>query len=281
MTRRNLLRLTVLRAGMLAAVVAMVVSVPIVIGVLRAQTLPPPPQHKFDVASIRPGDPTGQNIRIGPGPQGGMRTENTSAMTLITFAYDLREFQLTGGPGWVRTDRFNVTGTPDVEEEAPSPTMERSKMESMFNRQRQRMQSLLIERFGLILRAETREMPIYGLSVAKGGHKLTLNTEVKDGSNMRMGRGRLMAVGNDLPNLSRALSSLVGRTVVDETGLKGLFDMKMEWTPDGQPGDAAAGETAGPSIFTAIQEQLGLKLESKKGPVPVFVIEKIEKPTEN
>jgi uncharacterized protein (TIGR03435 family) len=271
------MRLSFARACLLAAAAIAALSVPLAIGILRAQTLPPPPKHKFEVATIRPNNSGSGNSRIMPGPQGGLRTENVPALGLIGFAYDLREFQMTGGPGWIRTDHWDIAGTPDMPEDAPGPDMPREKMESMFGRQRQRMQALLMERFGLVLRVETKEMPIYALTLAKGGHKLVANPEGKGGPNIRTGRNQFSAVGADMGMVIRALSNIVGRTVVDETGLKGIFDMKMEWTPDHQGAEGAPG----PSVFAAIQEQMGLKLESKKGPAPVFVIEKIEKPTEN
>jgi bla regulator protein BlaR1 len=277
MTRRGALRLTFARTCLLALAAIAALSLPLAIGILRAQTLPPPPKYKFEVATIRPNNSASGNSRIMPGPQGGLRTENVHALGLIGFAYDLREFQMTGGPGWIRTDHWDIAATPDMPEDAPGPNMPRDKMESMFNRQRQRMQALLMERFGLVLRVETKEMPIYALTLAKGGHKLTPNPEGKGGPNIRTGRNQFTAIGADMGMVIRGLSNIVGRTVVDETGLKGIFDMKMEWTPDNQAADG----TAGPSVFAAIQEQMGLKLESKKGPAPVFVIEKIEKPTEN
>jgi len=128
------------------------------IGILHAQT--------FEVASIRPSKAEDQTNRLGPGPQGGLRAENVTALQLIAFAYSVRPFQIAGGPGWIRTDRFNVTATPDKPEEQVS-------REILSSRVRQRMQALLMERFGLVLRSETREMPVYGLVLAKSGSKLT------------------------------------------------------------------------------------------------------------
>ncbi len=281
LTRSQPLRLTAARAGLLAVAAIAVVTTPLVIGVLRAQTLPPPPQYKFDVASIRPGEPDARQVRIMPGPQGGLRTENTSLASLIGFAYDIRPFQLVGAPAWTQKETFNITATPDQAEEGPNPTMPREKMESMFNRQRQRMQALLTERFGLVLKAETREMPIYGLTVLKSGHKMkATEDQVRGPMGMRVGPGKLTGSGASMKMLVNALSQLSGRTVVDETGLPGAFDYELTYTPDNRsPGDS--GGENGPSLFAALQEQLGLKLEPKKGPVPVFVVEKVNRPTEN
>ena len=203
-------------------------------------------------------------------------------MTLLSFAYDLREFQVAGGPEWIRSTRWNITGTPDVPEEAPGPGMGREKLEAGFKRHGQRMQALLADRFGLVLRVENRDMPVYVLKIGKDGHKLAASNE---GPNMRTGRNNMEAIGADVSMLVRALSGQLGRPVIDETGLTGGFSFTMQWTPEAAPqapGEApTAAESGGSSIFTAVQEQLGLKLDSKRAKAPVFVIEKIEKPTEN
>ncbi|MFN7918513.1 MAG: M56 family metallopeptidase [Bryobacteraceae bacterium] len=271
LSNRRSLRLTRLRKFALAAVACSAVTLPAMIGLLRAQTLPPPPQYGYDVVSIRASAPGETNSRIGPGPQGGLKTQNVSTLQLLTFAYDVREFQLVDVPGWVRDSRYDVSFTPDKPEEI-KPDMGREKMEGLFNRQRQRMQAVLRDRFSLVLRAETRTLPMYSLVEAKGGHKLSAP---KQGGppHMRNSPGKITANGMYLNMFTSGLASMVGRHVSNDSGLDGPFDFEMTWSPDGN------GE--GSSIFTALTEQLGLKLESKRGPVPVFVIEKIEKPGEN
>jgi uncharacterized protein (TIGR03435 family) len=162
---------------------------------------------------------------------------------------------------------------------------------------RERLRALLAERFQLTLHRETKEQSVYALVVAKGGPKLQQG-QAKEatgprGPMMRMGRGELSGQGVELEMLTRTLSSQLGRTVIDRTGLKGNFDFKLTWTPDpgqsaGPPGGLPAGADAppppdpnGPSVFTALQEQLGLRLESQKGPVEMLVIDRVEKPSEN
>jgi len=162
---------------------------------------------------------------------------------------------------------------------------------------------LLADRFQLTLHRETKEQSVYALLVAKNGPKLqesqTKDGQAKEGTGprgpmMRMGRGELSGQGVALDMLTRTLSSQLGRTVIDRTGLKGNFDFKLTWTPDpgqsaGPPGGGPPpGADAppppdpnGPSIFTALQEQLGLRLESQKGPVEMLVIDRVEKPSEN
>jgi bla regulator protein blaR1 len=167
--------------------------------------------------------------------------------------------------------------TPDKPEITPNPNMARDQVEGVFNRHRQRMQAVLRDRLRLVLRAETKELPIFALTVAKGGHKLLPSGGEAFG--MRTNRDRIAAGGGYIKQLTDSLSFLLGRPVINETGLEGPFDFNLQWTPDAQL--ANPGENAGASIFAAIQEQLGLKLESKKGPVSVYVVEKIEKPSEN
>lgn len=224
-------------------------------------------------------------FRFGPGPQGGIRSQNTAVMMLLTFAYDLRDYQFVGVPGWVRSDRYDISFTPDKPEGAPAPGMSRQQLEGMFNRNRQRMQAVLRDRFNLVLRAETREQPIYALAVARNGPKLTPTTD-PNAMHLSMSRGKITATAVDLKMVADSLAGLTGRFVANETGLSGSYDFTLEWTPDAfpqakQPGEPVEINEAGPSMFTALTEQLGLKLESKKGPVPVFVIERITKPTEN
>jgi uncharacterized protein (TIGR03435 family) len=289
MTRRVAVRLTVARKSLLAVAGAIVVTVPLAIGVLRAQTLPPAPKYGYEVASVKRSAPDQTNSRIRPGAQGGIRTENTSVMALLTFAYDVRDYQFVDAPGWVTSERYDVSFTPDKPEEAASPTTPRDQMEGQFRRQQQRMQAVLRDRFGLVLRAETREMPVYVLTVGKNGHKLLPPKEEHAFPHMSTSPDEITGTNLDLRFLTNGLANLMGRYVRDETGLKGVYDFKMKWTPDssqrlGAPRSDEPANTDDPgsgSIFMALQEQLGLKLEAKKGPVPVFVVEKIQRPSEN
>jgi uncharacterized protein (TIGR03435 family) len=277
MTKRNPLNLTFSRKLILSAAAVIAVSIPFAIGVLRAQTLPPPPTHTYEVVTIRPADPAFQGTRIGPGPQGGLRVQNATVMELLTFAYGVRDYQFFGAPSWVKSTRIDLSFTPDKPEVEMGPNMPREQFEPMFNRQRERMQAVLRDRFALVLRAETRETDIYGLTLARGGHKLTKSTTLA--MNMRTNRDRMEGTAATIDMLTNSLSSLLGRPVINETGLADVqYDFKVQWTPDSAPTEQ---DTNMGSIFTAIQEQLGLKLDSKRGPAPMFVIEKIEKPTEN
>ena len=149
-------------------------------------------------------------------------------------------------------------------------------------------QALLADRFKLSFHRETKEMPVYELVVAKNGPKLQTSTAGQ--AQIRMGRGTLTAQKTSLNLLANNLSQNVGRVVIDKTGLTGDFDIKLEWTPEdgermGPPRDNGETPPSAPapglSIFTALQEQLGLKLEARKGPVEILVIDRTEKPSEN
>jgi len=154
------------------------------------------------------------------------------------------------------------------------------------------IQSLLADRFQLVIRRETKEMPVYAVVVAKNGPKLKAADELAP-KVIRIRRGLLTAPQAGTPLLADQLSSFLGRNVIDKTGLTGTYDMKLEWVPDehqvamfagmGVPEGfgAPAPDWHGPSLFTALEEQLGLKLESQKGPVEMFMIERIERPSAN
>jgi uncharacterized protein (TIGR03435 family) len=154
--------------------------------------------------------------------------------------------------------------------------------------------ALIEDRFQLKIHRETKEMPVYALVVAKNGTKLKANAG-EPGPRLRMGRGQLNGTKVPLKMLVQQLAQQLGRPVVDKTGLTGDYDFTLTWTP--QPGEGGAmfagpggpggpegpppSDPDGPSIFAAIQEQLGLKLESDKGPVEILVLDQVEKPTEN
>jgi bla regulator protein BlaR1 len=282
MTQRLTSQLTMTRKALLAAAGCNLCLFPLLIGILRAQTLPPAPKYGYEVATIRPSAPGQTNVHLGPGPQGGLRAQNNTIMGLMRFAYSLQEFQFANVPDWVKTARYDLVMTPDKPEVILSPGMSSDELDSVLNRHRQRMQALLRNRLGLVLRAETKEQPMYVLVVANGGHKLKRAAAPERGPNHNMGRGRTTGTSAPIDRLVSTLALNLGRHVADETGLTGPFDFTLQWTPDAgaNPGEPAA-DASGPSLFTALTEQLGLKLESRKGPVPVFVIEKIEKPSEN
>lgn len=240
------------------------------------------PRLEFEVASVKPAKPGDQGGGIKPLPGGQTyRAENVPVRLMIMLMFHLNNRQVSGGPSWITTDLYDV----DAKADGPHSLDD---LHVMF-------QNLLIDRFKLQFHKETRELPAYELVVDKGGPKLTENPspETFDIPIQPVGRGRIQATHCSMSYFSWIISGMVDRPVLDQTGLTQHYDFRLEWTPEPPPdlgarGDAGANPAprelppaSGPDIFTALREQLGLKLESHKGPVEVMVIDHIEKPSEN
>jgi uncharacterized protein (TIGR03435 family) len=249
-------------------------------------------QPKFDVASVKPAAPTAPGF-VRPQP-GGRFTASSTLRNLIATVYGIFPFQIVGGPEWLATERYEIEAKADG-----SPTNQE---------QFQMVRSLLEERFQLKLRHETREAAIYALVTAKNGPKLdapkegncTADTSTASAARtiMKFPCGRLlMGIGEKdgilkggnviMSELTRVLSTMMGRPVVDKTGFASAFDVDLHFIPDtgtaGLPNAAVpdAPDPAQATIFTALQEKLGLKLESTKGPVEHLIIDHVEKPSAN
>jgi uncharacterized protein (TIGR03435 family) len=241
----------------------------------------------FDVAAIRQNnsDHTARSHIYSSPNDGQFKAINVPLKMLLQFAFGLPETRILGGPEWLNTLKF------DVEAKADSSVDERlrglSSSEGKLLKQKM-VQALLADRFKLVHHEETRELPVYALVVAKGGPKLQ---EAKSqGTTIDAWNGKIEVQGgsNSVELLAEELAKKVGRVVLDKTGIQGRYDITLTWTPDDAAGSGFSGaggnssaSDAGPSIFTAIQEQLGLKLESQKGPVQVLIIDSIAMPSEN
>jgi len=267
--------------AMLAGATLAAVSIAVVTGVLRAQTLPPAPAYGYDAVSIHKSAPGQTSEHFGKGPAGGLQTSNTSLMSLLTFAYDVRDYQFADVPGWVSSERYDITLTPDRPETTVDANTSAKEALAWVDRSKQRVQAVLRDRFGLVLRSETRELPIYLLVQAGKGAKVTQTDGAHPVTFHNNGHGHVESLGSPIKVLADYLSSALSRPVTDKTGLTGVYDFKLDWTPDPSPSDASNNTPLGASIFTALTDQLGLRLESAKGPVQVYVVEKIEHPTEN
>lgn len=296
MSNRIARRLPATKKLLLAAVSFAAVAVPLVIGLLQAplgwaQTVSIPPDADppltFEVAAIKRAKPgqTGSGVRQLPG--GGVDFKNSTAHSIVTYAYDIRDFQLSSDPGWMSVERYDIQAKAEASGPADPRQMTDAQRQTQAAQIRQRVRSLLADRFQLKVRRETKELPVYVLVLAKNGHKLTENKSSVGGS-MRINNGTLTAQRMPLQALCHALASQLGRPVINQTGLDGNFDFKIDWSPDSPPvapGDspegASASDPASPSLSAALQQQLGLRLESKKGPVETIVIERVSKPSEN
>lgn len=233
-------------------------------------------QNEFEVASIKPNTSMGNNMSINRSPGGGLTCTNVTLRMMITFAYDIRDHQLTGGPGWMDSDRYDIVAkAPHVENAPPEP--KGFSMEE-FRVIRERMQALLADRFQLKFHTETRELPVYALVVAKNGPHLELSKS--DHMGITGQSGILKCKKITMQDFAmRALADRLGRTVLDKTGLTGEYDFEIKYTED--RGAASAAGVSGPDFLTAMQEQLGLKLEQQKGPVQVIVVDRAEKASAN
>jgi len=232
--------------------------------------------QSFEVASIKPSPPASPDRPISgfQTPGGGrLNTLSTPLRMLITFAYNVKDFQVSGGPGWANSESYDIVAKVDGNATRPQLKL--------------MLQALLKDRFKLELRHEAKDAPIYELVVAKGGSKIEEDTASARQRIAMTGRGKILAPNASLESFAGLLGTLTERPVVDKTGLPSTYTFKLDWTPDvGEGGlparpDVAPPDSNGPSLFTALQEQLGLRLQSAKGPVESLVIEKAEKPTEN
>lgn len=269
-----------------------------------AQESPKIPQ--FDVISVKPNKSGDNRIRIMMGDD-YFQMDNVTLTMVVQNAFGLKPSQVTGLPSWSNTDHFDIRGK----------VLETDKdlLKKLTPEQRRPMyQAMLKERFGLAYHMETRNMPVYELVVDKGGSKLKAlapQTDAdkeeerkagaalsagKSGPTPFMGRGSMMnrrtpegfelqANGVKMAGLAGMLSNSAGRNVIDKTGLTGEYTFQLRWAPEDGPG--AAGQRpdtaaeALPSIFTAVQEQLGLRMVATKGDVEMLVVDHVDHPAEN
>jgi len=281
-------RLTLTRKLLLAVAGTTAVAAPILIGILNAPRIraqATAPQLRFEVASIKPASPSDTfKARLELLPGGGLRVGNSSLMHLITFAYDVPESRVSGGPKWLETERYDILAKLEGSDSTVATGNSQGRMAQ--NQARERLRSLLAERFKLVIHQEAKEGPVLALVMAKGGPKIQPSKQSEDipPGTMRSAT-QINARRGTMGMLCAVLSNWMRRPVLNQTGLTGNYDYVLKYAPD--PGESALfpetnpSDASGPSIFTALQEQLGLKLESQRGSLDVIVIDRVEKPTEN
>ncbi|MBS1802546.1 MAG: TIGR03435 family protein [Acidobacteria bacterium] len=318
MTRRTGSELSTARKCLLSIAALLLVAAPLGFGVLHGQSAASTDQTKenppasetprYEVATIKPSTEEDGRMMIRMTPDGA-EINGVQVQLLLQEAFGVERDRIFGEPDWAHSKRFDIAAKVAPED---APKLDKLKMEQ----RRAMLLPLLEERFGLKYHHESRELPMYSLVVAKGGPKLKVSTmppppppdapkgpegpggpqrdRVGGPGMMRMGPGSLEAQGGGMQFLAHALSTMVGKSVVDKTELTGNYDYTLHWTPDessmprvgpaggGPPpqGDAPI-DPNGPTLFTALEEQLGLKLQSEKGKVDVIVIDHIDLPTEN
>jgi uncharacterized protein (TIGR03435 family) len=241
----------------------------------------------YDVASVKENKSGNGMMRIMSKPDGFSCT-NISLKNLISDAYSIRQDLISGGPGWAESTGF------DVEAKVAGEDVEAFKKLSPHQRD-SLLKALLEDRFKLKLHTETKTLTLYELMVAKGGSKLKPGTEMpsdadapklpeakKLGGMMRMGPGFFSGQNLTMTAIVNQLSNILHYTVTDKTGLTGNYDLDLKWTPDdARPPSGDTSSEAAVSIFTAVQEQLGLKLQATRGPVETLVIDQAEMPSAN
>lgn len=258
-----------------------------------AQTpIPTNKELSFEVASVKPNTSGSGSSRAGSLPDGrGFRATNIPLRLLIQTAFRLRAFQLTGAPAWIATARYDI----DARAAENAPTGQAMTM----------LRALLADRLKLVVHTETRDQPIYALVPARSDGRLgpQMKPSMTDcvppppdergprasacGMNSNSGNngGTATGIGQSTEQIAALLGNfVVDRMVVDRTGLAGRYDIELKWAPDTLSTAAGAGGATTPegaSIFTALQEQLGLKLEAQRGPVEFLIIDSIQEPVPN
>jgi len=227
---------------------------------------------RFQVATIKPSRPDESRTMQYQGNR--FATTNTSVVDLLKYAYGFQDREIAGGPKWLSTQKFDLVGDPETQTR-PSAS-EFKKM----------VQNLLADRFHLAAHYETRDLSVFEIVPAKGGPRLTESIRPPDGPPVVGYSPGWLTVGNaTIADLAIFLQRYVtDRPVFDHTGIAGRYDLSLRWTPDDAQTEGsgqADDKNSLPGLFTAIQEQLGLKLQEEKRPAQVFVVDRVDMPSEN
>jgi uncharacterized protein (TIGR03435 family) len=277
----------------------------ITIGVLNAPIGRAQESHSSDafVASVKPNKSGDQGAGFDYSSATGFSASNVTLEVLIEEAYGIQQFQISDGPGWIRSERFDIQAKANSSTDSDSqPARGAGGLDKA--RRRQMIQTLLASRFALKVHPETKEEPVYSLVVFKSSPKLQdVTASVNKSSStqpalsgrkapgIRVGMGHMFGHAVSLKSFADVLSRILGRAVVDETGLTGLYDFTLDWRPDqfqfptisqlDQPAGAQPSFSDEPSVFVALQEQAGLKLQARRGLVQMLVIDSAERPSAN
>jgi uncharacterized protein (TIGR03435 family) len=217
---------------------------------------------EFDVVSIHPNHTGEQNYSIRTPPGGRFTGRNITVRALVEYALDVKDFQIVNLPGWCDSERYDVEAKANVQDvidpEGLLPLLRK----------------LLETRFQFAAHRDMKELPLYSLTAPKGAAKLRPNSGTP-GHSSDWGRDHVNATAVTVAEFGRLLEEQLDRVVVADTGIQGVFDFSLKWVPQ------QSANISGPSLFTAVQEQYGLKLEAKRGPVAVTLVDRLERPSEN
>lgn len=244
----------------------------VILAAARASAQPAVNRLEFEVASVKPADPAARTSNVLLGAGESLTIVNVPLRKIITYAYDIRDFQLAGGPGWIVDERYDVNAKAPAAVEAAVETD--GQRRDRVARVRERLRSLLSDRFGLRVHMEERERTSLALRIAKGGSKVAEAAEPT--GRVSTVDGHIQGFGAPISMLATQLSIATGLIVRDETGLDGKYDFVLDWSPDEKNQDDTR-----PSIFTAVVEQLGLRLDRVSGMVNTVVIDHLERPSAN
>ena len=227
----------------------------------------------FAIASLKPSDPNADGIHLSFSPGGRFSASNVTLRFLIKIAYDLRDDQIGGGPAWLGSQHYDV----EAKSDPPIPGSGKELQAKI----RPRLQTLLADRFQLKLTEGSKDLSGYMLIVAKGGPKMREVQNAPSGEGtFRASNSRLEAKDTTITVLARYLGEMTQSVVADGTGLTGHYAFNLEFAPDPVNPDAPTDAT-GPSLFTALQQQLGLKLEPQKVPAEFVTVSRAEPPSAN
>lgn len=232
----------------------------------------------FEVASVKASAPDVPGMFLQPQPGGNLRITGATLKNLIAFAFNAREFAISGGPDWVNSDRFDIDASVGSSPGTPQQI-------------RERLKALLAERFQLTIHNESKEQNVYALVIGKNGPKFH-DAKPESGPMIRKRGTTITGDGVGMQVLALNLATSLDRPVLDKTGLTGKYDFKLEWSLDAGTGPRptaattggevpVASDPTGPSIFAALQEQLGLRLETQRAPAETLVIEHVSRPSAN
>jgi uncharacterized protein (TIGR03435 family) len=268
-------RVTLAHKTLLAAAGVIALAGPIAVGIAQTQSRPP---LRFEVAVIKKQKRETQKGLMEMLPGGGLRMGGVTIKQLISLGYDVREEQIAGGPKWLDQEAYSLLAKAEKAEPVQGEFKPTGPGSASFDRLRERVRTLLADRCGLSVRIDSKPASGYELVVAKGGTKLVPTTNPMPPGTMRS-RGEINGRSGTMRMLAAVLTRYVGGPVIDKTGLTDSYDYKLTYADDTAGPDAPISD--GASIFTALQEQLGLKLERSRVSIDTVVVERVGKPSEN
>jgi uncharacterized protein (TIGR03435 family) len=252
----------------------------------QAPASPPAAPTAYTVASIKPNKSSDDRFMLRPQPGGGLTTTGVTLKMLIMFAYGVATYQISGAPSWVGTERWDI----EAKTEGVQGGLTRDQSNALLRR-------LIEDRFQLKSRRESKKLPVYALEMVQNRTKTELNTHPGDETQRKplvnFGFGSAVFTDSSVSGLAGQLTLYLDRPVLDRTGIQGAYDFTLKWSPAPNESSPQAlglppradpsppADSSGPSLFTALQEQLGLKLKSTKAPVDILVIDHVQRPSEN